>query len=106
VLLGWKSNLEIAFQNRTWRYFMFQKEVVITSPVGLDTRPAAQFVKEAKGFMSDITVTCNGKSVSAKSLFKLQTLALSHGTVATISAEGSDEQQAVEHLTGLLTELG
>ena len=29
---------------------MFQQEVTITAPNGLHTRPAAQFVKEAKGF--------------------------------------------------------
>ena len=51
---------------------MFQQEVTITAPNGLHTRPAAQFVKEAKGFTSEITVTSNGKSASAKSLFKLQ----------------------------------
>jgi phosphocarrier protein HPr len=32
---------------------MFQQEVTITAPNGLHTRPAAQFVKEAKGFTSD-----------------------------------------------------
>ena len=76
---------------------MFQQEVTITAPNGLHTRPAAQFVKEAKGFTSEITVTSNGKSASAKSLFKLQTLA--------ISAEGEDEQKAVEHLVKLMAEL-
>lgn len=60
---------------------MFQQEVTITAPNGLHTRPAAQFVKEAKGFTSEITVTSNGKSASAKSLFKLQTLGLTQGTV-------------------------
>ncbi len=64
---------------------MFQQEVTITAPNGLHTRPAAQFVKEAKGFTSEITVTSNGKSASAKSLFKLQTLGLTQGTVVTIS---------------------
>ena len=55
---------------------MFQQEVTITAPNGLHTRPAAQFVKEAKGFTSEITVTSNGKSASAKSLFKLKALGL------------------------------
>ncbi|STO40427.1 phosphohistidinoprotein-hexose phosphotransferase component of PTS system [Escherichia coli] len=32
---------------------MFQQEVTITAPNGLHTRPAAQFVKEAKGFTSE-----------------------------------------------------
>ncbi|MFN5747938.1 MAG: HPr family phosphocarrier protein, partial [Pseudanabaena sp.] len=49
---------------------MFQQEVCITSPDGLDTRSASQFVEEAKLFTSDITVTSGGRSVSAKSLFK------------------------------------
>lgn len=84
---------------------MYQKEVTITAPNGLHTRPAAQFVKEAKAFNSEITVTSNGKSSSAKSLFKLQTLGLVQGTVITISAEGEDEQEAVEHLVKLVPEL-
>ncbi len=84
---------------------MYQQEVTITAPNGLHTRPAAQFVKEAKTFASDITLTSGGKSASAKSLFKLQTLGLTQGTVGTIAAEGEDEQKAVEHLVKLLGEL-
>lgn len=84
---------------------MFQQEVTITAPNGLHTRPAAQFVKEAKAFTSDISLISGGKSASAKSLFKLQTLGLTQGTVVTISAEGEDEKQAVEHLVKLMGEL-
>ncbi|MBC8952441.1 MULTISPECIES: phosphocarrier protein Hpr [Xenorhabdus] len=84
---------------------MFQQEVTITAPNGLHTRPAAQFVKEAKGFSSDITLTSGGKSASAKSLFKLQTLGLTQGTIVTIAAEGDDAQQAVAHLVKLMGEL-
>ena len=84
---------------------MYQQEVTITAPNGLHTRPAAQFVKEAKTFASDITLTSGGKSASAKSLFKLHTLGLTQGTVVTIAAEGEDEQKAVEHLVKLMGEL-
>lgn len=84
---------------------MFKQEVTITAPNGLHTRPATQFVKEAKSFSSEITLSCNGKSAIAKSLFKLQTLGLTQGTVVTISAEGEDEQKAVEHLVKLMAEL-
>ena len=73
----------------------YAKDVVITAPSGLHTRPAAEFVKAAKQFASDITVTSGGKSASAKSLFKLQTLGLTQGTNITITAEGEDEQKAV-----------
>lgn len=84
---------------------MFSETATITSPNGLHTRPAAQFVKEAKQFNSEITITSNGKSASAKSLFKLQSLGLTQGTVITISAEGDDEQQAVEYLIKILPNL-
>ena len=84
---------------------MFEKSVVITAENGLHTRPAAQFVKEAKEFQSDITVLSDGKSASAKSLFKLQTLGLTKGTTVTIQAEGSDAEQAVEKLVTLMAEL-
>jgi len=78
---------------------------LVTAPNGLHTRPAAQFVKEAKAFASDITVSSVGKSASAKSLFKLQTLMLTQGTVITISAEGEDAEKAVEHLVALIPTL-
>lgn len=84
---------------------MFQQEVTITAPNGLHTRPAAQFVKEAKAFQSQIIVISNGKSASAKSLFKLQTLGLTQGTIITLSAEGEDEQFAVECLVKLMAKL-
>jgi phosphocarrier protein HPr len=84
---------------------MYEKQVEITAENGLHTRPAAQFVKEAKGFDADITVTSNGKSASAKSLFKLQTLGLVKGTQVTISAEGPQGQQAVDHLVALMDQL-
>lgn len=84
---------------------MYSQEITITAPNGLHTRPAAQFVKEAKGFSSDITVTSGGKSASAKSLFKLQTLGLTQGTTITISAEGEDEKAAVDYLVALIPTL-
>lgn len=84
---------------------MYAKQVEITAHGGLHTRPAAQFVKAAKAFDADITVTANGKSASAKSLFRLQTLGLAQGTPVTISAEGPQEKEAVDHLVALLDQL-
>ncbi|AFP85083.1 phosphocarrier protein Hpr [secondary endosymbiont of Ctenarytaina eucalypti] len=84
---------------------MYQQKVTITTPNGLHTRPTAKFVKEAKKFSSEITVTSNGKSANAKSLFKLQTLSLTQGACIAILAEGEDEQKAVEHLVKLMPEL-
>ncbi|QTM69406.1 HPr family phosphocarrier protein [Buchnera aphidicola (Hormaphis cornu)] len=84
---------------------MFQKEVTIQSPNGLHTRPAAQFVKAAQKFISNINVTAQGKTANAKSLFKLQTLGLVFNSNIILSAEGTDEKEAVEFLSKLILEL-
>lgn len=84
---------------------MFKKEIIITALNGLHTRPATQFVKEAKNFNSEITISSNGKQASAKSLFKLQTLGLSKGSIMIISAHGPDEKQAVLHLIKFISDL-
>ncbi|WP_070965768.1 HPr family phosphocarrier protein [Vibrio sonorensis] len=74
---------------------MHKKNVVITAASGLHTRPAAQFVKEAKKFAEDVEIVSNGKSATAKNLFKLQTLQLVKGTEVTVQ---STNAQAVEEL--------
>lgn len=86
---------------------MYQKQTIITATNGLHTRPATQFVKKAKSFQSEITVISksNGQTASAKSLFKLQTLGLSKNSIITISADGPDEQEAVQHLINFIATL-
>lgn len=84
---------------------MFQKNIKITTPNGLHIRPASRFVKSAQKFQSDITIISNGNSANAKSLFQLQTLDLTKNTIITISATGTDEVQAVEHLIDILKDL-
>ncbi|CAL4318205.1 HPr family phosphocarrier protein [Buchnera aphidicola] len=84
---------------------MFQQNIKISSKHGLHTRPAAKFVKSAQKFFSEINITAHGKSANAKSLFKLQTLELSKGTIINISATGKDEKEAVSCLVNIITSL-
>ncbi|CAL4318213.1 Phosphocarrier protein HPr [Buchnera aphidicola (Periphyllus testudinaceus)] len=84
---------------------MVKKKIKITSQNGLHTRPAAQFVKEAKKYLSNITIISNGKQANAKSLFKLQTLGLTQGSIITLSAEGLDEKTAIEKLSIFIKKL-
>ncbi|MCK6263519.1 HPr family phosphocarrier protein [Vibrio sp. ZSDE26] len=78
---------------------MHRKSVVITAPSGLHTRPAAQFVKEAKKYSDDVEIVSNGKTATAKNLFKLQTLQLVQGTEVTVQSANS---QAVSELAQFL----
>lgn len=84
---------------------MYQKKTIITASNGLHTRPATQFVKKAKNFNSEITIISNGQKASAKSLFKLQTLGLSKNSIITISANGPDEEEAVQNLIKFIATL-
>jgi phosphocarrier protein HPr len=73
---------------------------------GLRTIPAVQFVKESRAFNADeISLTANGKSANAKSLYELETLGLVNGAVITISADGPKAQQAVDHLVAFIAQL-
>ncbi|MGP1782617.1 HPr family phosphocarrier protein [Shewanella frigidimarina] len=84
---------------------MYEKSVIITAKHGIHTRPAALVVKKAKSFDCNITVECDGKHASAKSLFKLQTLGLYYGVSVRVFAEGEQAQQAVEEVSELLITL-
>lgn len=79
--------------------------VTITARNGLHVRPASRVVKEAKNFEAEILFEAHGTSVSAKSLFKLQTLELNHGTEVHIRAKGADASTAVDVMAKLLASI-
>ncbi len=83
---------------------MVEREAVVVPEAGLHARPAARFVKEAKGYNSDIVVIKEGREANAKSSLKLMTLGARHGDKVVIRAEGEDEEAAVEALVALLAE--
>jgi phosphocarrier protein HPr len=81
---------------------MQQAKVVVKHEAGLHARPASLFVKLAKQFSSDIKITSNGKTVSAKSLVLIITLAVQPNAEIEVRADGSDEQEAITALIGLV----
>ncbi|MFL5626131.1 MAG: HPr family phosphocarrier protein [Ktedonobacteraceae bacterium] len=81
---------------------MQQAKVIVKHEAGLHARPAAQFIKLAKQFSSDIKVTSAGKTVSAKSLVLIITLAIQPNTEIEVTADGADEQEAITALVGLV----
>ena len=83
---------------------MAEKKVTVGLRAGLHARPAALFVQEANKYVSDIFVEKHGKSVNAKSIMGIMSLAISNGTEIIIRAEGSDADQAVERLAVLIAQ--
>ena len=74
---------------------MTKKEFTITNKFGLHARPAAQLVKLANTFESEIYVEKDSEQVNGKSIMGLMMLAAGHGSVITVSAEGPDEEAAI-----------
>ncbi len=83
---------------------MVEKETTVGPEAGLHARPAAQFVKTAKGFSSEITVIKGEKEANAKSPLKVMTLAAKKGDEITIRANGEDAEEAVDALVELISQ--
>ncbi|MEA5136781.1 MAG: HPr family phosphocarrier protein [Candidatus Fimivivens sp.] len=81
---------------------MKQISLALTNPVGLHARPAAQMVKAAAKFKSKITLEGNGRKADAKSIIMVLGMGLRQNDVITISAEGADEEAAIEILSELV----
>ena len=77
-------------------------EVTISNRYGLHARPAAEFVKLANKFASDVWVRKDDVEVSGKSIMGVMMLAAEHGSVIAIRAAGEDADSAIEALTALV----
>ena len=83
---------------------MRQFEYTITDPMGMHARPAGQFVKEATGYESNITLTKQDKCVDAKKIFRIMGLSVKCNETVTITVEGPDEAAAAEKLEAFMKE--
>ncbi len=78
------------------------REVPILNKYGFHARPAAEFVKLANKFTSEIWVKKDEIEVSGKSIMGVMMLAAERGSVISIRAVGGDAQAAVDALAGLV----
>ncbi|WP_026506549.1 HPr family phosphocarrier protein [Butyrivibrio sp. MC2013] len=81
---------------------MIKKLVEIKLPHGLEARPVAELVQVASKYESTIHIEYENRKVNAKSIMGMMTLNLGNGESITLLAEGVDEQEAVDDMTGFL----
>ena len=81
---------------------MFVKDVVVQNQVGLRARPATFFIQKANEFKSSIWVEKEERRVNAKSLLGVLSLGIVGNTSIRITADGPDEEKAVEALVKLV----
>jgi phosphocarrier protein HPr len=83
---------------------MVLRTVVVPNRLGIHARPAAQIVKLASTFQSEISLTVGNDQVNAKSIMGVMTLAAGAGTEVGISASGPDEESAVSAIVELFNQ--
>ena len=83
---------------------MYKKLTAIRNKNGLHARPASDFVRCASRFKSDITIRRPGDDtlINAKSIIIVLAAGMAQGEAVELSAEGEDEQTAVDTLAALL----
>jgi phosphocarrier protein len=79
-----------------------QREVEIVNRAGMHARPAAEFVKTAGRFSSEIRVEKDGLEVNGKSIMGVLMLAAERGSRLRLSARGADAEDAVHALSDLV----
>ena len=81
---------------------MTSRSVTVVNQLGMHARAAAKFVHLATKFHSHVRVARDGRQMDGKSIMGILLLAAAYGSTITITAEGADEQAAVDALTALV----
>jgi len=81
---------------------LIRRKVKIMNELGLHARPAAEFVRAAHAFRSEIWILKRGARFSAGSILQILMADLNCGDTAIIEAKGPDAEKAVARLVGLV----
>lgn len=82
---------------------MIRKPVTVKISNGLEVRPIAMLVQVASQFESEIHIESGSKKVNAKSIMGMMTLGLDTGDEVVITANGIDEELAMEKVEEYLS---
>ena len=82
---------------------MIKKQITVQLANGLEARPVALLVQVASQYESKIYVETENKKVNAKSIMGMMTLGLNAGESVVVSADGTDEQAAIENIEKYLS---
>ena len=82
---------------------MVTKNIKIQISTGLEARPVALLVQEASKYDSVIYIQSGDKKVNAKSIMGMMSLGLDNGEELVVSADGEDEQMAVDGIEKFLS---
>ncbi len=83
---------------------MYTAQTVVKCASGLHNKQATYFIQKANDFKSSIWIEADERKINAKSLLGVLSMAIVTGTEVTLTAEGPDEEEAIQTLSGMLEE--
>jgi phosphocarrier protein len=81
---------------------MTSQAVTVVNQLGMHARAAAKFVHLATRYEAKVRVARDRREMDGKSIMGILLLAAARGQTITISADGSDEHDAVNALVALV----
>jgi phosphocarrier protein HPr len=81
---------------------MNARPVTIVNKLGLHARAATRLVNCASGFTAEVRLVRGARTVNAKSIMGVLTLAAAAGTELVVEADGPDEDAALEAIAALV----
>ena len=84
---------------------MISKDLTVANKLGLHARAAAKLVALASNFASEISIQKQDRKINGKSIMGVMMLAASKDTIVKIEIDGEDEQQAMNEIEKLFTNL-
>jgi phosphocarrier protein HPr len=81
---------------------MTSQAVTVVNQLGMHARAAAKFVHLATRYESRVRVAGDRREMDGKSIMGVLLLAAARGSTITISADGTDERDAVDALVALV----
>jgi len=81
---------------------MINKEVIVRCESGLHNRQATYFVQKANEYTCSIWLESENRKMNAKSLLGIMSLGIVTGASVTLSAVGTDAEDAINALEALL----
>ncbi len=81
---------------------MTSKTVMVNLAADAEARPVAVLVQKASQFDSKVYIMAEDKKINAKSIMGMMSLGLRQDEEVTVTAEGTDEEKAVDALAQYL----
>lgn len=81
---------------------MYSEKMTVKCESGLHNKQATYFIQKANEFKASIWIEVEERKINAKSLLGVLSMGITTGTAVTLTAEGSDEEEAVKELSAML----